>query len=126
MSAILFQLQSTFVVALLIFGALQAKKNRKLHQRMMSFAMAWDIIIILQIEITRHAVEKAMTVSNNTMMLNIHVALAVSTVVFYGIVFYLGRKVMQGHTHLIPRHKSLGKITLVLRLLTYITSFTAV
>lgn len=125
MSAILFQLQSTCVVALLILGALQAKKNRKLHQRMMSFAMAWDIIIILQIEITRHAVEKAMTISNNTMILNIHVALAVSTVVLYAIVFTLGRKVMQGQTHLIAKHKNFGKITLVLRLLTYLTSFSA-
>jgi hypothetical protein len=125
-SALIFQIQSTLIVALLIFGVLQAKKNRKKHQKIMSFAMIWDILLIVQIEFTRHAVEKAIQINSNSMMLNIHVALAISTVVFYGIVFYLGRKIMLGNNQLVPTHKNLGKVTLILRLLTYVTSFTAV
>ncbi len=126
MSAALFQIQSSIVVVLLILGALQAKKNRRVHQRIMNFAMAWDIILIIQIELTRHAVEKAIQINSNSMVLNIHVALAITTVVCYGILFYLGRKIMVGNHQFIAKHKNLGKITIVLRLLTYITSFSIV
>lgn len=126
MSALIFQLQSTVIVVLLILGSLQAKKNRRLHVRMMSLAIAWDIILILQIELTRHAVEKAITINNNSAILNIHVLLAITTVILYGIMIFLGRKILQGNNSLIPRHKKLGLTTLVIRILTYITSYMAV
>ena len=76
MSALIFQIQSSLIVILLIGGALQAKKNRKSHQKIMSFAMIWDIVLILQIELTRHAVEKAIKIDSNSVLLNIHVSLA--------------------------------------------------
>jgi uncharacterized membrane protein YozB (DUF420 family) len=126
MSALLFQFQSTLIVALMIFGALLARKNRKAHVRVMSFAMAWDIILILQIELTRYAVEKAISVGNNSIMLNIHVTLAISTVILYGVMIALGRKVLSGNNHFLAAHRNFGVLTLVLRILTYITSYSAV
>ncbi len=126
MSALIFQFQSTLIVTLMIIGALQARKNRKSHVRIMSFAMAWDVILILQIEITRHAVEKAISVANNSMMLNIHVSLAVLTVILYVFMIILGRKILKGENSFLAIHRKLGVFTLVMRILTYITSYSVV
>lgn len=123
MSAIAFQIQSSIIIFIMILGVLKAKRNRKLHIRLMSFAIAWDLILILQIELTRHAVEKAISVSNNSLLLNIHLCLAISTVVLYGYLIFLGRKILKGQNSYLPTHRKLGKITLILRILTYITSY---
>ena len=125
MSAIVFQIQSTLILAILLYGVSLAKRNNKKHIRIMSLAMIWDIILILQIELNRHAVEKVISVSDNTISLYIHVFLAVTTVILYGAMTYLGRSVVAGKRHLIPLHKKLGFITLTFRILTYITSFIA-
>ncbi len=126
MSEIIFQFQSTIIVTLMIFGALLAKKNRRVHVRMMSFAIAWDVILILQIELTRHAVEKAIRVANNSMILNIHVSLAVLTVFLYIFMIILGRKVLKGDNKFLAAHRKLGVTTLIMRILTYITSYSVV
>lgn len=110
----------------MIFGVLLAKKNRNLHVRVMSFAMAWDVILILQIELSRHAVEKAISIANNSMILNIHVSLAVLTVVLYGFMIFLGRKVLAGDRSFLAAHRKLGAVTLIMRILTYITSYSVV
>lgn len=125
LSAILFQIQSIIIVGLLIWG-IRNSKNRKKHIQLMSYAIAWDILLILQIELNRHAVEKAVTLDDNSHWLNIHVSLAVATVIFYFIMIALGRKVLSGKTNLIPLHRKFGYFTFLLRILTLITSFVAV
>jgi len=92
----------------------------------MSTAILWDIILILQIELSRSAVLKASKVITNSMMLNIHVAIALTTVVFYALMIFTGRKVLRGEIPFRPKHKKLGYLTFGLRILTFITSFWAV
>ena len=123
-TALLFQVQSFMIASLLIFGALQAKK-RKLHVKIMSIAILWDIILILQIEFTRSAIEKASKAISNPLMLNVHVGIALTTVILYFIMIYTGRKVLKGDNALIPKHRVLGFTTLFLRIATFITSFWA-
>lgn len=125
MEAQLMQLQSLCIVVLMIAG-IKVHKNRKLHVKMMSVAMTWDLILILQIELSRSAILKASKAVTNAMALNIHVTIAVLTVVFYGFMIKSGRAVLSGNTHLRSRHKILGMTTMVLRILTFITSFWAV
>jgi hypothetical protein len=125
MEAQLMQLQSLCIVVLMIAG-IKFHKNRKLHVKIMSFAMIWDVILILQIELSRSAIMKASKAITNTMALNIHVSIAVLTVVFYGFMIQSGRAILSGNIQLRERHKMLGYSTMILRILTFITSFWAV
>lgn len=102
------------------------RRNRRLHVRIMSFVMIWDVILILQIELSRSAILKASKAVTNEMALNIHVSIAVSTVILYGFMVYTGRKLLAGDQGIRKRHGTLGYTTFVMRLLTFATSFWAV
>ena len=92
----------------------------------MSSAIIWDILLILQIELGRGAINKASQAMTNTMMLNIHVSIAVSTVLLYFALIYTGRKFLKGQTSIRPLHRKLGISAVIMRTLTFITSFFAV
>ena len=85
----------------------------------------WDILLVLQIELNRGAVAKAVKVVSNRMILNIHVGLALSTVLIYFAMLYTGGKVLKNNLSYRKKHKWLGLLTVTLRLLTYMTSFFA-
>lgn len=125
METVLMQTQSFFIVLLMVFG-LVVRRNRKIHVRVMSAAMIWDILLILQIELSRSAVLKASKAISNPLILNIHVALAVTTVLLYGAMVYSGRKILAGELSFKEKHKVLGYTTFLFRVLTFITSFWAV
>lgn len=119
------QTQSFLIVALMLYGVKQSRR-RALHVKCMYTAIVWDIILILQIELSRQAILKASQAMGNPMLLNIHVSIAVSTVILYGFMVVSGRQVYAGNNALIPRHRKLGYATLTMRILTFATSFLAV
>ena len=126
MSAIIFQAQSLIIVALMLYGVsrvVKAKKERYRHVKIMKLVMIWDILLILQIELSRGAIMKASKVMENMVILNIHVSLAVATVLLYGLMAYTGKKVMGGDNTVLPKHKLLGRLTVCARLATLGTSF---
>lgn len=125
MEALLMQLQSLCIVLLMLAGIV-LKRNRKLHVKIMSVAMIWDVILILQIELSRSAILKASKALTNTTALNIHVSIAVSTVILYAFMVYTGRAVLAGKNEFRQNHKRLGYITFAMRILTLVTSFWAV
>ncbi len=102
------------------------RRRRKLHVRMMSVAMIWDVLLILQIELSRSAILTATKALSNPMILNIHISIAVSTVVLYGFMVYTGRLMLSGQTQIRQKHRLLGYSTFLMRVLTFITSFWAV
>ncbi len=121
----LMQFQS-FSILLLISAGIIVRRRRQLHVKIMSTAMVWDVILILQIELSRSAILKATHAVTNPLILNIHISIAVSTVVLYGFMIYTGRKLLSGQNQIRPRHKFLGWTTFTMRILTFITSFWAV
>ena len=121
----LMQSQSLCIVLLMVAGIV-VRRRRKLHVKIMSFAMIWDVILILQIELSRSAILKASKAMTNALALNVHVSIAVSTVILYGFMVYTGRKLLNGENSIRPRHKVLGWTTFSLRVLTFVTSFWAV
>lgn len=125
MEAWLMQLQSVCIVLLMIVG-IYFRRRRSLHIKIMSGAMIWDVILILQIELSRSAIVKASNALSNAMALNIHVSIAVATVILYGFMVYTGRALMNGKNDFRKRHKLLGYTTFCMRVLTLITSFWAV
>lgn len=125
MEAWLMQAQSFCIVLLMIVG-IAYRRRRDKHVKIMSAAMIWDVILILQIELSRSAILKASKALTNTTLLNIHVAIAVTTVILYGFMVYTGRALLNGRNEFRQRHKYLGYMTFSLRVLTFITSFWAV
>ncbi len=125
MEAWLMQGQSLCILTIMIVGILM-RRNRTRHVRIMSFAMIWDVLLILQIELSRSAILKASQALGNPMALNIHVTIAVSTVVLYGFMIYTGRAMLSGQTQFRRKHRALGYSTFLMRVLTFATSFWAV
>jgi hypothetical protein len=121
----LMQGQSLCILLLMVAGVV-VRRRRQLHIRIMSIAMIWDVILILQIELSRSAILKATHAVTNPLILNIHISIAVSTVILYGFMVYTGRKLLSGQNSIRPRHRILGWTTLSMRILTFITSFWAV
>lgn len=127
-SATIFQIQSFLIMSIMIFGVyvIKTTKNHRKHMFIMNSAMLWDIILILQIELSRGAINKASQVMTNTMLLKIHLFFAISSVLLYIYMFISGRKIMQGEHSRKVTHKRAGVLTLVFRILTFVTSFWAV
>lgn len=124
-TAIIFQIQSFLILSLILIGV-YFRKHRKTHIKFMLTAIIWDILLILQIELNRSAIAKASKPVSNTMILNIHVSLAVLTVLFYFAMLYTGKKFIGGDSSIRPLHRKLGWTTVTLRILTFATSFFAV
>lgn len=124
-SAVIFQVQSILVYSLLLFG-ISKRRQKDLHAKTMLAVIVWDILLILQIELSRNAVAKAAKAMVNPVILNIHVAFALSCVILYVFQLISGRKLIKADYSLRRRHMYLGWATLVLRTLTLITSFWAV
>lgn len=121
-TALLFQIQSALILLLLYVGV-YFKQNRSRHVRIMTSAIAWDILLVLQIELNRGAIAKAVQVVENKWLLNVHVTFAITCVLFYFVMIYTGRKILNFDNSWRPRHKLFGMITLTLRTLTFITSY---
>lgn len=124
-SAVVFQIQSFLIYSMMVFGIIK-RKNRKIHVPTMAAVLIWDVILILQIELNRGAVEKASKAVINPMILNIHVTFAVLSVVFYILLVITGRKLLAGEHQIRAKHRLFGWSAFTLRTLTLITSFFAV
>lgn len=122
LSKVIFQSQSS-IILLLIYVGLYYRKNRKKHVPIMLTAIIWDILLILQIELTRGAIEKASKVVTNPLLLNFHVSIAVGSVLCYFALIFTGNKLLKGNKNFIKFHKPVGLVAVTLRTLTYITSY---
>jgi hypothetical protein len=121
----LMQGQSLCIVLLMIAG-IYNRRRTDLHIKIMGLAIVWDILLILQIELSRSAILKASKAMTNAYALNIHVSIAVSTVVLYGFMIHSGRKLLARKMEFKTRHRILGWTTFAMRVLTFATSFWAV
>lgn len=122
-STIIFQTQSAIILGLLYFGASRARINRALHVKIMTSAIIWDILLVLQIELSRKAINTATKMTSNSFLMNFHIAIAVTVVVLYGFMYFYGRKILKGDNSKRKLHKALGIVTLLLRTSTFVTSF---
>lgn len=123
-TTLIFQLQSFIVLALIYLGV-ALRKKRALHVKIMSGAIIWDVLLILQIELSRSAIIKASQVLTNPMLLKIHLFFAIGSVILFVAMIITGRKLLAGNNGIRPLHKKLGWTTVVFRTLTVITSFWA-
>lgn len=121
-TSIIFQIQSSIIILILCIG-LYFRKDRKKHPKIMTTAVIWDVLLILQIELSRGAIDQAMEVQKQSQILSVHILLAVSTVLLYFALIFTGRKILKGQGKLMAKHRLMGRAAFILRILTYITSF---
>lgn len=121
-TTLIFQLQSIIIVILMLYGFF-VRRNRYKHIKTMKLVITWDIILILQIELSRGAIIKASNALTNAIILNIHVSLAVGTVLLYGLILYTGNRLKNGDESIRKFHRPIGYLTLTTRVATLITSF---
>ena len=119
MSAI-FHLQSFLCLCLLSVG-IGLRKQRRLHVPIMSVAIIWDVILVLQVEIFRDAIFKASRFAENSWLLNVHILLAATTLVTYGFVVYTGRRLLRNDPIVRKYHRWSGRGAFSLRVLTFVT-----
>ncbi len=121
-SALIFQIQSTLILILLYIG-LYFRKTKEKHIKIMITSIVWDILLVLQIELTRGAINKASKAVTNPALLNFHVLIAVTTVLLYFYLLYSGNKLKKGDLKNKALHKNLGFTAITLRTMVYITSY---
>jgi hypothetical protein len=121
-SQVLFQLQSTFILLLMYIGVYYRQFPAR-HVKFMAITIAWDLILVLQIELSRGAIKKAAHSVVNPTFLTIHITIAVSTVLLYFGMIYTGRKMLKKDYSVHKLHRLMGRTTVLFRTATYVTSF---
>lgn len=124
-SQVIFQIQSTIILALIYIG-LYYRPFPNRHVKIMSIAIAWDLLLVLQIELTRGAIAKAGKALSNPLLLNFHVGIAVSTVILYFALIYTGRRMLKKDYEVQKLHKFFGYTAVTFRTITYVTSYLVV
>ena len=97
------------------------RRRAKLHMALMTAAFLVDLGLLLYIEFAQQAVEKAL--EGGPALLYFHIAVSVGVLVLYVLQIRLGLRLYRGQPTVRERHRQLGVIFVVLRLLNFATSF---
>ncbi|QOV88119.1 hypothetical protein [Humisphaera borealis] len=109
------------IVLVLVGCGLYFRKRPAWHMRIMTSAFVMDLLLVLYIEATRHAVEKV--VSQIRMMIWIHAGISLGVLVCYVVMIWLGRRALHGNKASKETHRNLGMLFVTLRGLNYATAF---
>lgn len=116
---------STIVVVLILLGW-KFKNRAEVHIPLMASAFALDLILLLYIEITRHAIETLqtdITTAADEKLLYFHVSVSAVMLVLYFVQIGTGIRLSKGHEISRAFHKNSGYAFIICRLLNYVTSF---
>ena len=111
----------------LMIAGLAHRKERVVHVRLMSAAIALDLILVLVLEIQRSAVETAVGMPLGIPQ-KIHILFSLSAVLTYGPVVYLGWRRYRGKASKVQksRHLRLGVLAFVFRTVGYVFMFSMI
>jgi hypothetical protein len=112
---------SSIVFALILGGVWSRKRWPAVHVRLMTAAFVCDLLLVVYIEVSRHAVETV--VGRGTSLIWFHATVSTLVLVAYVVQIVLGRRMLAG-IHASRRvHALLGIAFVTLRSLNYVTSF---
>lgn len=117
-------LASTVVLLLIASGLWLRKRRPEMHFRLMLAAFCTDVLLVLYIELTRHAVETVVT--RIRPLLWFHAGVSLAVLVCYVVMIRLGRPMLSGKYDTRVLHRYVGVTFVVLRSLNYITSYLVV
>lgn len=121
-SQVIFQIQSTLILLLMYVGVYYRQFPTR-HVKIMGTTIVWDILLILQIELTRGAIVKAGKSMINPTFLTVHIAIAVLTVLLYFGLIYTGRKMLAKDYGVHKLHRLMGRLAVFCRTFTYVSSY---
>ena len=114
----------SFLVLVIIAFGIYFKKKHKIHYSLMGSAFIIDVALVLYLEITRGAVDKAMHPTGP--LLIFHVAISIAAMVLYLVQFYLGYRYLKGRSGSIKLHRYMGMAFIFCRVTNFVTSFMVV
>jgi hypothetical protein len=114
-------LLSSIVVLLIGAGLWLRHRRPDLHLRLMTAAFVCDLLLVVYIEATRHAVETV--VGRGTSLIWFHATVSTLVIVAYVAQIALGRRMLAGVRAPRRVHMVLGITFVTLRSLNYITSY---
>ncbi len=114
-------LASSLVVVVVALGLWYRHRRPQLHLRLMISAFVIDLLLVLYIEISRHAVEKV--ASRVSPLLWFHAGVSVGVLLCYVAMILLGRGVLAGQATSRKWHFGVGMTFVALRSLNYVTSY---
>jgi hypothetical protein len=114
-------LASSLVLVVLAVGLWLRHRCPQWHLRLMISAFVLDVLLVLYIEISRHAVEKV--VAHVSPVIWFHAGVSVGVLLCYVTMILLGPGVLAGQERSRSWHRSVGLTFVVLRTLNYVTSY---
>jgi hypothetical protein len=112
---------STAVLLLITAGLWFRKRKPSVHLRLMISALIVDVLLVLYIELSRHAVEK---VANHVSpILWFHAGVSIGVLVCYALMILLGRPMLSGKYETRSLHRAVGITFVALRIVNYVTSY---
>jgi hypothetical protein len=100
-SKLAFNVANVLIFAAIVCGVI-VHARRVLHVRIMATCFVADILLVLLIEVQRHAIEQAVTTTSN--LLRFHIAVSVAALVLWVLQIIAGRQILQGKPRL-RRHR---------------------
>lgn len=88
-------------------------------------AFVLDVLLVLVIEIKRKAIETVVdnAIHEPSAFVIFHATISLLVLVLYTAQTISGTKIAKGKVHLIPLHKKMSVVFIILRLINYVTSF---
>jgi hypothetical protein len=117
----MYSLVSTLVLVILAIGWYWRHRPRR-HIPLMLSAFTIDVLLVLAIEINRHAVEKVLSPSVDWFTV-FHAAISLLVLLLYTAMTVLGVRIFRGNHTLRPIHGRLALVFVGFRLANYVTSF---
>jgi len=116
---------STLVIALILLG-LKFRHQAKIHISIMVLAFLIDLVLLLYIETSRHAiahVAHSVATAQAETLLYFHVTVSVFTLILYIVQIASGIKLYKGFELSRKFHQRAAILFIACRLLNYVTSF---
>jgi hypothetical protein len=112
---------SSLVFGLILTGLWFRRRSQVVHVRLMTAAFLCDLLLVVYIEASRHAVETVATRGNS--LIWFHAAVSVLVLAGYVAQIAIGRRMLAGIRTPRRVHIALGVAFVGLRSLNYVTSF---
>ncbi len=111
---------SFIFLVVFLYARTLPKKNLALHKKLMFAVITADVGLVVFLTFTRNALGQLNP--DMSLLLSIHVPIAVSTVLCYPFAIYYGLKVSSGNKKYLKNLRVLDKIVTPLRVLTFVSS----
>ncbi len=119
MLTFVFQTVNVLAMVLIALG-LRFRRDRRRHVRLMTAALVTDLLLVIAVELTRGAVEKAFATSRTVVI--VHSSLSTGVLVLWAVQAVSGVRILRGRPAL-PVHRRTAAAFVACRLGSFATSF---